>query len=158
VYDIGFKLALENIKENGGLVEGDNITLPLQSPATVKLEQGFPDLIPVQRKELGNDNIKELNFEFEGTGFVLTGSAEKKEKNSGEYIFKVAMYVDGVLVETANLPTSFTTRRNELFWKYALPNKKHTVSIRVLNPDNRYRLRSWDYIIFSDKPAENKNN
>ncbi len=157
VYKIGLKHALQNIQANGGQVEGDKITISIQHPIAVKLEQGFPHLFPVERKDIKNENIKELSFEFEGSGFMLTGEAQKNEKETKDYVFEAALYIDGALVETAKLPTNFTTRRNELFWKYPLPNKKHTVTIRVLNPDDHYRLSAIDYIVFSDKPAENKN-
>ncbi|HZK62763.1 MAG TPA: ADP-ribosylglycohydrolase family protein [Puia sp.] len=153
VYSIGFNQALQNIQENGGRIKDDNIIISVQHPVAVKLEQGFPDLFPVARKTIHNEDVKELSLEFEGTGFVITGEAQKKEKDAADYIFEASVYVDGSLVETTKLPTNFTTRRYELFWKYLLTNKKHTVTIKVLNPDDRYRLNAEDYIVFSDKPA-----
>ncbi len=158
VYAIGLKHAIQNIQANGGHVAGDQVTILTQQPAVVRLEQSFPGLFPVVRKSIGNENVKDLAFSFEGTGFVLTGEAQKQQKDDKDYVFEVALYIDGQLVETAKLPTSFTTRRNELFWKYQLPDHKHTVNIRVLNPDDRYRLSAEDYIIFSNKPAEDINN
>jgi hypothetical protein len=158
VYGIGLKHAIQNIQANGGHVTGDQVTILIQQPTVVRLEQSFPGLFPVVRKSVENGNIKELSFSFEGTGFVLTGEAQKKEKDDKDYVFEAALYIDGQLVETAKLPTSFTTRRNELFWKYQLPNNKHTVTIRVLNPDDHYMLTAEEYIVFSDRPAENKNN
>jgi len=152
VYELGLKHALENIQKNNGKVKNDNVTITLQSPATVKLEQGFPNLFPVERKDFNND-IKEAGFEFEGTGFMITGEARKKDKSSPDYVFEAELYVDGEKVETAKLPTNFTTRRYDLFWKYPLTKKKHSVSIKVLNPDDKYELRSWQYIVLSDKPA-----
>ncbi|MFI5195099.1 MAG: ADP-ribosylglycohydrolase family protein [Chitinophagales bacterium] len=153
VYSIGFNQALQNIQENGGRIKDDNIIISVQYPVAVKLEQGFPGLFPVARKAIHNEDVKELSLEFEGTGFVVTGEAQKKDKDAADYVFEASVYVDGVLVETTKLPTNFTTRRYELFWKYPLPNKKHTVTIKVLNPDDRYQLNAHDYIVFSDKPA-----
>lgn len=150
VYDIGFKHALKNIQANGGKVENDKITLAIQQPKTVKPEQGFKNVYPVEKTDFNRD-IKEVNFEFEGTGFSLQGEARKKDGKSADYIFEAELYIDGKLVETAKLPTSYTTRRLELFWNYSLPKQKHTVSIKVLNPNNEYELKSHNYIVFSDK-------
>ncbi len=158
VYGIGLKHAIQNIQANGGHVAGDQVTILTQQPAVVRLEQSFPGLFPVIRKSIGNENVKDLTFSFEGTGFVVTGEAQKQQKDDKDYIFEATLYIDGQLVETAKLPTSFTARRNELFWKYQLPASKHTVTIRVLNPDDRYRLSAEDYIIYSNKPATDKNN
>ena len=151
VYNIGFKHALENLKRNGGKEKGDNIIIPVQQPATVKLEQGFTGLYPVDKIEFGKD-ITDTSFSFEGTGFILRGSANKKNDKDEDYVFKAELYIDGLKVETAELPTNYTIRRNELFWKYPLPKGGHTVRVKVLNPDERYNLHSDDYIIYSDAP------
>ncbi|HUQ66772.1 MAG TPA: ADP-ribosylglycohydrolase family protein [Flavitalea sp.] len=153
VYTIGLKHALHNIEKNGGNVNGDNITLSLQSPAAVKLEQGFPGIYPILDVNIGKDDIKELSFEFEGTGFILTGAAQKKSEKDPDYIFEAELYVDGQKMEAAKLPTSYTTRRHELFWKYELRKGKHTVNIKVLNPDARYSINIYNYVVFSGKPA-----
>ncbi|HVY73724.1 MAG TPA: ADP-ribosylglycohydrolase family protein [Puia sp.] len=155
VYSIGFKHAVQNILANGGKENGDDLVIAVQQPAPVKYEQGFPDLFPVERKSFGKTDVRDIDFEFEGTGFVLTGQAEKKEKKAADYIFEASLYIDGALVETEKLPTSFTTRRNELFWKYGLTNKKHQVRIHLLNPTNAASLNTEDIIVLSDKPVPN---
>jgi len=153
VYELGLKHALMNIKSNGGTVDGDNISIPSQTPAAVKLEQGFPHLYPVERKEFGNNIQKEVSFEFEGTGFMVTGEVRKKNTSLKDYVFEAELYVDGEKIETAKLPTSFTTRRYDLFWKYPLTAAKHKVTIRLLNPDDNYELRSWQYIVLAAQPV-----
>ena len=153
VYEIGLKHAMENIKRNGGKVNGDKITIAVQSPTAVKMEQGFPELYPVNKAGLNKEDIKEVSFDFEGTGFILAGQSLKKEKSAPEYVIEAEMYIDGKKIETAKFPTSFTTRRHELFWRYELPNGKHTVLIRVLNPNPQYALNGYSYIVYSDKPV-----
>ncbi|MBS1523799.1 MAG: ADP-ribosylglycohydrolase family protein [Bacteroidetes bacterium] len=154
VYEIGFKHALENIKRNGGKVDGDKITIPFQEPKTVKFEQGFTNMKPLQKTDLPHDiNTSELSFDFTGTGFVLKGEAVKKNGDSPEYIFDIEVTIDGQKAETAKLPTSFTTRRQEIYWKYQLPNKKHSVKIKVLNPNKDYKLNSSEYLVYGDLPS-----
>ena len=62
---------------------------------------------------------------FEGTGIVFKGNVQARDN---EYVARVEMYIDGGISETANLPASYITRRHELFWKYQLPEKLHTVT------------------------------
>jgi hypothetical protein len=152
VYNIGFKHAVENIKMNGGKVENDKITIAVQQPKAVKTEQGFPKLYPIQKTDFKHD-IREVSFEFEGTGFCLSGEARKKDAKSPDYTFEAELYIDGQKAETAKLPTNFTTRRLELFTKYPLKKQKHSVTIKVLNPNADYELKSWHYIVFSDSPV-----
>lgn len=152
VYEIGLKHAIQNIEKNGGKISGDNISILSQTPKTVKLEQGFPGIFPVQSVNVYKDAIRDLSFEFEGTGFILTGNTSKKNENDQDHVFDAELWIDGKKIETAKFPTSFTTRRYELFWKYELPKGKHKVDIKVLNPDERYSLNAGNYIVFSDKP------
>jgi hypothetical protein len=154
VYDISFKHALENIKRNGGKIDGDNITIQVQQPNTVKFEQGFAGLFPIEKKEFSNNNIKEISFDFEGTGFVLRGEAVKKNNADADYIFDASISIDGKQTENVKWPTNFTTRRHDLCWKYLLPKGKHTVSVKVLNPNDNYEVHSSDYIIYSDKAVK----
>ncbi|HZI54994.1 MAG TPA: ADP-ribosylglycohydrolase family protein [Chitinophagaceae bacterium] len=151
VYEIGYKHALLNIEQNGGKIDGDNITIAVQSPKPVKLEQGFQNLYPTEKKWLRKPVSKELSFDFEGTGFAIIGDAVKKKPNAPEYIFEAELYIDGVKTETARLPANFTTRRHELFWKYDLPDKKHNVTIKILNPNDDYEVRALASILYSNK-------
>ncbi len=152
-YDISFKHALENIKRNGGSIDGNNVNIKLQSPETVKLEQGFKNMYPKEQIRFSNENIKDISFDFEGTGFILRGDARKLKDDAAGYNFEAALYIDGKKIETAKLPTNFTTRRYELFWKYGLENKKHTVQIKILNSTEDAEVNTWDYIVYSDKPV-----
>ncbi|MBK6978094.1 MAG: hypothetical protein IPH28_14185 [Cytophagaceae bacterium] len=60
-------------------------------------------------------------------------------------------------METANLPTSFKDRRHEIAWKYELPKGKHTVKLKLLNPDKELDIRLWDILIYSDQPNDFSN-
>lgn len=152
VYLIGYKHAIENIKRNGGRVNKENVYIPTQKPKPVRFEKSFPGLYPVQKQPAIVKDEKEISFDFEGTGFILRGEAHTKKMNNPEYIFETEVYLDGQKIESPQLPTDFTTRRLELTWKYPLPKAKHTVIVKILNPDSRYELRNLEYIVFSDRP------
>ena len=153
----GRKMKVEEREISGRSISSGNLQFPLisvQTPNVVKLEQGFPDIYPVNDISLGKKDFKQLSFEFEGTGFILSGSADKKSDKDADYIFEAELFIDGKKVETAKLPTNYTTRRLELFWKYDLPKGKHKVDIKVLNPNPGYALNAWEYVVFSDKPIK----
>ena len=71
-----------------------------------------------------------------------------------DYVAKAEMYIDGELMETANLPASYTTRRNELFWKYELPKGKHVVTFKWLNPIPDAAIVFGDAVVYSDAPMQ----
>lgn len=148
VYEIGLKHALQNIEKNEGRVEGEKILIKIQQPQTVKLEQGFPHMHPVAKIDFNHNNFIDVSFDFEGNGFAIRGEAKKKNDNSLDYIFNAELYIDGLKTETAKLPTDFITRRHELFWSYELPNGKHHVQIKILNPSDAYEVKTWDYIVY----------
>ncbi|MBC7829497.1 MAG: ADP-ribosylglycohydrolase family protein [Chitinophagaceae bacterium] len=154
VYEIGFRHALEIIKRNGGNVDGDKATILVQTCRPVKYEQSFEGLYPVEKKGFYNRNFKELNFEFEGTGFALKGEARKMNKDNNEHVFEAELFIDGEKIETARFPANFTTRRHELFWKYLLPNGRHQVKVRVLNPKENFEINTTDYIIYNNQPSD----
>jgi hypothetical protein len=153
VYDIGYKHAIENIKRHGGRVSGETVYIPTQEPQAVQLEQSFPNLYPVKKEELGITNGNEISFDFEGTGFILSGEPRAADNKLPDHVFKTEVYLDGKKIESPELPTDFTTRRLEITWKYPLPKGKHSVLVKILNPDDRYPFRNLEYIVFSDQPV-----
>jgi hypothetical protein len=58
------------------------------------------------------------------------------------------MYLDGQLAEKVRLPANHIFRRNEIFWKYPLPEGNHTVKVKLLNPHPDFRLELWDMIVY----------
>ena len=153
VYETGLKHALQNITRNGGTVTEDNVTIAVQRPQPVRLEQSFEGVYPVAKKGVQwNDKKDEVQFEFEGTGFMLRGDASKWDSQS-DYVFETDLYVDDKKVESPRLPVRFTTRRYELAWKYDLPKGKHTVRLNINNPSTEHKVNVWEAIIFSDKPV-----
>ncbi len=151
VYAISFKHALQNIERNRGKINGDNISIQVQQPAAVKFEKSFTGLYPVAKIPVKwSDNKDEISFDFEGTGFVIKG--ETAEWGSAStFVFNTQLYVDDKLVESAELPASYTTRRYEICWKYDLTKRKHTVKLKILNPSKEHLFNADEAIIYSDK-------
>jgi hypothetical protein len=154
VYALGFKHALQNITRNGGKISGQNVIIKTQPVKAVKFEESFTGHFPMEKRGVWKDFSGEYSFEFDGTGFVIRGESAKWNSTS-TYRGKAELYINDRLIETAELPASFTARRHELFWKYQLPKQTHRVKVKLLNfdPDNIIRIN--DIIVYSDKaPAK----
>jgi len=148
-YEMSFKHALAMIERNGGEIRDEEVTIKFQEPDTAPLEVAFEGHYPKEKKLLNKELNDETSFEFDGIGFVATGSVDKKEEE--DYTFDVEMYIDGNLVETAKLPTKHTHRRFYLFWRYQLPSGEHEVRLKVLNPTDAAGIH-FDYaIVYGDK-------
>jgi len=155
VYELGMKHALQNIQRNGGQIQGDHVLIVSQQPVPVKFEQSFEGHHPIEKIEIKKSWADEFTFDFEGIGFVLRGRVGEG-RSASNYVGKGELYIDGKLVETIELPSNFTTRRHELFWKYQLPNQKHTVRIKLLNPEKENPIHIEDVLVYSNKPNASK--
>ncbi len=150
VYEIGFKHALEMIRKNNGSVSEKQVTIKVQTPEEVRFEQSFENVFPFEKTDIVQSRGEEISFEFEGTGFIVNGTATKKA-NQPEKILEAILFIDGKEIETMKFPTDFITRRLELFWKYDLPNGKHQVKIVTKDAGEGYELKATDYILYSGK-------
>lgn len=150
-YQMSFDQAQKVIKQNGGTIEGDSITIVCQKPEPVRYEKAFENMYPTGKIAI-NKQIGEVGeVTFEGTGIVFRGYLQCADAS---YVGKAEMYIDGKLVETVNLPASYTTRRNDLFWKYQLPKGKHTVSFKWLNPKAGASVNYGEAVVYSDAPLQ----
>ncbi len=150
-YQMGFKQALQVIERNGGKVGDNEVTIAYQPPVPVRYEKAFEGLFPVRKTGINKQIANVGEFSFEGTGVVFRGSVNSRDN---DYVAKVEMYLNGALLETANLPASYTTRRHELFWKYQLPKGKHVATFKWLNPVPDATVRFGEALIYSDAPVK----
>ncbi len=153
-YGYSLKHALELIENNGGKVKRDKVTIKVQKPEPVRLEVGFEGHYPVKRKRLNITFMNEATFQFEGIGFACNGNVEKKKGEDTE--LEVEMLIDGKLVETSKLPTNYVKRKNTPFWRYQLPQGKHTVHLKVKNPTENVFINLDDVIIYDNEPGNPK--
>ena len=148
-YRMSFDQALQMVERNGGKTEGEDVTIACQQPVPVRYEKAFEGLYPSGTIHIGKEIGEVGPVVMDGTGIVFKGSVGSEDKN---YVARVAMYLDGDLVETAELPASFITRRHELFWKYQLPKGKHTFTFKWLNPEKGASVRFGDALLYTDVP------
>ena len=160
VYAMSLKHALQVVERNRGKITGDQVTIVRQTPKAVRLEQAFPGHHPVLATGIRKDLENEYSFDFEGVGFVVKGEARPKNRpaagDESGFAFNVELYVDGQKIETVKLPVNFTQRRYDLFWRYQLPKGKHTVRMKLLNPDSAHTVRLNEVLVYSDRPVPSK--
>jgi hypothetical protein len=154
VYETGYKHAIENIRRNGGTTTGEQVTIKTQEPKPVRFEKSFEGQFPVALVPVKWNAAKdEVSFDFEGTGFVIKGDASEYGNNSS-FVFDTELWLDGKLIETPELPLSYTTRRYDLAWNYGIPNGRHSVRLKILNPSTEKTIRCSEAIVYAAKPVD----
>ena len=149
-YKMSFNQALQMVERNGGSFEDDAVKIKVQKPVPVRLEQSFEGLYPVERNQL-NRSAKDFGeYSFKGNGFVVTGGVKAESGKKQDYVAKMECYVDGKLMETVSLPVDYKIRKNEPYWNYQLPEGKHTISFKWLNPEPDVDIELRDIIIYSN--------
>jgi len=148
-YQMSFNHALQVIKRNGGRIGDENITLLCQKPVPVKYEKSFEGLFPTNKIEIRTSISKIPEIIFEGKGIVFKGYVQSSDP---DYVAKAEMYIDGKLMEKANLPARYQLRRNDLFWNYQLSKGKHTATFKWLNPQTNASVNFTDAIVYSEVP------
>lgn len=145
-YRMSYDQALQMIQRNGGSVDGGKITIRCQKPVAVRYEKAFEGLYPKEKVAINKPLNEVGELVFEGNGAVFKGYVQAKDEH---YVAQVEMSIDGQRVETANLPASFAERRHELFWKYQLPEGKHTATFKWLNPAAGASIQMSELLIYT---------
>ncbi len=73
VYGIGMKHALQVVERNGGKVSGDQVTIAVQTPKTVRLEQSFTGYFPTEKRVVNKDLSDEYHDDLRGHRLCFSG-------------------------------------------------------------------------------------
>lgn len=149
IYEIGLKHALLVIEQQGGRVEQDEVFIKIQQPVSVDYEVSFEGHYPKVRIPINRNVDNTTKVEFEGNGVVVKGYIQCQDN---DYVAQLEVYIDGLAVETVNLPVASNARRVDLFWKYQLPVGKHEITFKWLNQRPDARIYAIDALVYSDTP------
>ncbi len=154
VCKMGLDQALKMIERNGGKVSDTDISVKKQNIAAVRFEKNFAGHYPNQIMKVNKKFSDTVSISFTGNGIVLKGgiSVTDNKKADDNYIVKGEVYIDNELVETVSLPVKNLSRKNEIFWKYQLPMKDHSLKIKWMNPNNIVDARVTEALVYGDKP------
>lgn len=159
-YVMGLDQALKVIVRDGGKIDGENVTIQCQQPKAVRFEEAFAGHFPIELRQLdpgdgraGGTHLNRLGtIEFNGTGIVVNGGIHCGDET---YVARVEAYLDGKLIETFNMPAAYNARRHEIFWKYRLPEGKHELTFKWLNPRNDANINAGSVLVYSGAPVVN---
>jgi hypothetical protein len=156
VCQLSYKHALELIRENGGVLEQQNVRIAVQEPETLKLEQSFEGIFPVKELLVRKDHLDEsINIDFNGTGIVVTGNVKSQcGLAQSDYVALLDVFIDGEKIEQVKMPYDFTTRKYDIYHKYMLPKDKHHLEIKWINQDPEFRIYFKSYVVYSDEPIQ----
>ena len=142
-YQYSYDLALKAIEKHGGKV-ADNLSIRLQKPKAVRLEQSFKGIKPTEVRD-GNDITKLGAVAFQGKGIVVRAAVKS---GNNDYVAQVEAVIDGKPVRTVKAPASYRHRTDELFWIYDLPEGSHTLQLRWLNPETDCSINCHRIVIY----------
>lgn len=157
-YGITLDLLEQVLVANGGRVEGDDYYTTIQKPVAVPLEQSFEGIYPVERRVVKYVLGKEHTWEFDGSGIVVQGNIRTDLPDAApDYVARLEAFVDGESVEKFDMPLDYIKRKYDIFHIYGLPDGKHSLTIKWLNPDPAYAVQCKDVVVYADKPLEKIN-
>lgn len=70
-----------------------------------------------------------------------------------DHVSQMAVYLDEKQVEAVRLPSNQTARRFVAFWRYQLPNGKHTVRLERLDPAEGGTVTLDYLIVYAARPS-----
>jgi len=144
-YKMSTEQALEMIRRNGGTVTDGEVTIVCQQPEPVRFEESFAGHRPVERRTIRKPVSEMGTLEFDGIGAVLSGAVRCKDEN---YVAELAVSVDGGPAERIRMPALYRVRRHEIFWRYQLPDGRHTLAVEWLNPRPDAQLQAADLVVY----------
>ena len=134
-YDVVTDLAVQEALRNGGSETDSTLTIMVQEPQKVRLEQSFPDMNPHELASkidyLGTDPAAQNVFKFNGKGFAVHGGITCSDT---QYEAQLEVTVDGVVDKVMVLCSDYRKRTDALYWNYELAEGPHTISFKLLNP------------------------
>jgi hypothetical protein len=156
VYDLSYRQALDLIVQNGGKVEDDKITIAIQKPVKLRLEQSFEGMYPVKELLVRKDFLEEsIKIDFNGNGIVVLGNVKSQcGVAASDYAALLDVYIDGELMEQVKMPYDYIVRKYDIYHKYLLENGQHKLEIKWLNQDKEFRIYLRSYVVYGESPLE----
>ena len=142
-YEVVNDLAIKEILRNGGEETDSTVTIVVQAPEKVKLEQSFPDMNPHEMANnieyLGTDKSLQNTFKFRGKGVVVHGGISGA---TSDYEAQLEVTLDGKVDKVMVLCTDYRKRTDALYWNYELEDGLHTVTFKLLNPKEGVNIKA----------------
>ena len=150
VYRKSFDLAVKTIERNGGKVGPNEVSIKVQKPKAVRLEQGFvgmsPKLLTEGVEHLGAADNGQNAFDFSGIGIAVYGNINCADRN---YEAQLEVSIDGKKDRVMKLCSDFNKRTADaVYWNYDLPDGPHRVEFKLLNPREDANIKAHRIIYY----------
>ena len=143
-YAYTYELALKVIAREGGREDGDNVVICSQQPRSVRFEDSFSGLRPVEVRQ--GKALQEMQpIRFSGSGIVLGCNVQSSDN---DYVANVEVNIDGRLLKTVKAPANYRYRTQELYWNYDLKEGPHVLSFRWTNPNSSAKIDCGRILIY----------
>jgi hypothetical protein len=130
--EVTFKLALQQIKANGGRVKSNNeLLIQVAAPASIRPEKSFEGHFIAGVQKTNQPVIGDFDFEFEGVGFVLRCNHINKQIADG---LKVELYLNYKYIDRIVIPET-SDDDLDLCWRFQLPHNKYKARLKIIKPD-----------------------
>ena len=125
--------------------------LIVQEPQTVRYEQCFEGITPVEKRVLKKAFTDQVELTFNGCGVVVEGSVRKTGHADDSYTASITALVDGKVVETFRMPIDYIKRKYEIFSGYDFGSGKHVLTLRLENPHPDYDIYASEMVVYDAK-------
>ena len=123
----------------------------IQEPRTVRYEQSFEGLLPVEKRVLKKAFTDKVDLTFDGCGVVVQGFVRMSGHADDSYVATVTASVDGKEVETFKMPIDYIKRKYEVFSGYEFGSGKHTLTLKLENPHPDYHIYCSEMVVYDAK-------
>ncbi|MEI7499664.1 MAG: ADP-ribosylglycohydrolase family protein [Bacteroidota bacterium] len=156
IYALSYKHAIALIIRNGGKVAKDSVTIRIQQPQILRLEQSFEGMYPTKELLVRKDYLEEpIKIDFNGNGIVVLGNVKSQcGETKSNYVATLDVYLDGSKIEQIRMPFDYILRKYDIYHKYLLKNGDHKVEIKWTNPDPDFRIYLKSFVVYGDKPVK----
>ncbi|MDR1973108.1 MAG: ADP-ribosylglycohydrolase family protein [Bacteroidales bacterium] len=150
MYSLNMKLIMDVV---GSAYSDSSITVTVQEPKAVQYEQSFEGIVPAERRVLKKKFNDELTLNFTGSAVVVMGQITQVCASSfgDNYIAQIEAYIDEKKVEDILMPYDYIKRKYDIFYKYDLPDTKHTLKLKVKNPNSSFVVEAKEMIVYEEK-------
>lgn len=156
-YDVVYDLAIKEILRNGGAETDSTVTIALQKPKMVALEQSFPDMEPHELvsniENFGTQNSSQNTFTFKGKGVVIHGEIACADK---EYEAQLQATIDGKVDKVMTLCSDYRKKTDAIYWNYDLEEGEHVVSFKLLNPKDGANVKANRVIYYTSNDLDER--
>jgi hypothetical protein len=129
----------------------NGILFTVETPETVRYEQCFEGIRPVEKRVLKKAFTTSADFSFQGNGIVVEGSVRKTGHADDSYIADVTALLDGEEIEHFTMPIDYIKRKYEIFSTYCFGSGQHVLTLRLNNPHPDYELYASEMVVYDSE-------